>query len=50
MYDLSGKVVLVTGAGGEHGIGRRIALRLAENGAAFLTGLSVPVTGGSFMH
>ncbi len=33
MYDLSGKVVFVTGAGGEHGIGRGIALRLAEDGA-----------------
>lgn len=33
MYNLSGKVVFVTGAGGEHGIGRGIALRLAEDGA-----------------
>ncbi|MDE0076637.1 MAG: SDR family NAD(P)-dependent oxidoreductase [Caldilineaceae bacterium] len=33
MYNLSGKVVFVTGAGGEHGIGRGIAHRLAEDGA-----------------
>ncbi len=33
MYNLQGKTVFVTGAGGEHGIGRAIALRLAEDGA-----------------
>ena len=33
MFNLEGKVVFVTGAGGEHGIGRGIALRLAEDGA-----------------
>lgn len=33
MYSLGGKVALVTGAGGEHGIGRGIATRLAREGA-----------------
>jgi NAD(P)-dependent dehydrogenase (short-subunit alcohol dehydrogenase family) len=33
MDGLSGKVALVTGAGGEHGIGRAIATRLAREGA-----------------
>lgn len=33
MYNLEGKVAFITGAGGEHGIGRGIALRLAEDGA-----------------
>ena len=33
MYDLSGKVALVTGAAGAAGLGRAIALRLASEGA-----------------
>ena len=32
MYDLSGKVALITGAGGELGIGRAICQRLASEG------------------
>lgn len=36
MYDLSGKVAIVTGAGGEHTLGRAIAGRLAREGAAIV--------------
>ena len=33
MYDLSGKIAIVTGAAGRRGIGRAIATRLASEGA-----------------
>ena len=33
MYDLSGKIAIVTGAAGRRGIGRAIAIRLASEGA-----------------
>ena len=33
MYDLKGKVAFITGAGSEHGMGRAIANRLAQEGA-----------------
>jgi NAD(P)-dependent dehydrogenase (short-subunit alcohol dehydrogenase family) len=33
VYDLDGKVALVTGAGGKEGLGRAIAVRLAREGA-----------------
>ena len=34
MYQLDGKVAIVTGAGGKQGIGRSIAVRLASEGAS----------------
>lgn len=33
MYNLDGKVALITGAGGEYGLGRAIARRMAQEGA-----------------
>ena len=33
MYNLNGQVALVTGTGGQNGIGRAIATRLAREGA-----------------
>ncbi|MFN0095794.1 MAG: SDR family NAD(P)-dependent oxidoreductase [Dehalococcoidia bacterium] len=41
MPDLSGKVAIVTGAGRKRGIGRAIALRLAQDGADVVVGASV---------
>jgi NAD(P)-dependent dehydrogenase (short-subunit alcohol dehydrogenase family) len=38
MYDLKGKVAIVTGAGREAGIGRGIAVRLAREGADVVVG------------
>src|SRR5215213_3349759 len=43
MYDLDGKVALVTGAGGRRGIGRAIATRLAREGCdVVVTDISKP--------
>jgi NAD(P)-dependent dehydrogenase (short-subunit alcohol dehydrogenase family) len=42
MYNLNGKVALVTGCGGQHGLGRAIALRLAQEGADVVINDIVP--------
>lgn len=47
LSQIEGKVALVTGAGGEHGIGRACALKLAELGAdVVVTDLHLEVDGG----
>jgi len=52
MYNLSGKVALVTGAGGERGFGRAIAVRLAHEGADLIVNDVVqnPYSGSSKWH
>lgn len=42
MYDLAGKVAFVTGAGGKQGLGRAIAVRLAQEGADVVVNDIVP--------
>lgn len=47
MYNLEGKVALVTGAGGKEGLGRAIAVRLASEGANVVVNDIVPNRPGS---
>lgn len=47
MYNLHGKTAFVTGAGGKHGLGRAIALRLAQEGANVVVNDVVPVRTGA---
>ena len=46
MYNLHGKVALVTGVGGKYGLGRAIALRLAQEGADLIINDIVSVRKG----
>ena len=48
MRGIQGKTAIVTGAGS--GIGQAIALRLASDDAAFITGQTISVSGGLTMH
>ena len=51
MYNLSGKVALVTGAGGERGFGRAIAVRFAQEGADLIVNDVVQkILFGSFLE